>query len=42
MNTTFAEAVQNSCIKSARFPVIENAYWTFLLKDPEALEETYS
>jgi len=36
----FAEAVWNSCIKSARFPVFGKANRIFLLKDPEALEET--
>lgn len=39
INTTFAEAAWNSCVKSARFSVIEKANRTFLLKDPEALEE---
>lgn len=38
-NTAFAEAAQNSCVKSASFPVIEKANRTFLLKEPEALEE---
>lgn len=39
-NAMFAEAMQNSCIKSAGFPVTERPNRTFLLKDPEALEKT--
>lgn len=40
INTTFAEAARNSCVKSARFPVIGKTNRTFLLKDPGALEKT--